>query len=546
MKRPLLIPTMTEEQQTPVVKDLLGLLVELKEELDRLSEENRQLKDEIAILKGEKTRPRFKPSGMDKGGDGSSDSSQDEGPEGEKRKRPGSAKRSKTETLTIHRHVRCSPPDLPEGSRYKGYDSYIVQDLIIEARNTCYELAWWQLPDGRCVRGELPEDIRGHWGSRLRTAALYLHQEGRVTQPLLHKMFSEWGVDISAGQLNVLLTADHELFHQEKQDVLIAGLMSSTAITVDDTGARHQGKNGYTTQIGNERFAWFETTEQKNRINFLRLLLAGRQTLRLTADAFDYMARQGLPHALRTLLTVHTLQAFADEAAWKTHLTTLDITDERHVRIATEGLQVGCLLEDPHWRELAIVSDDAGQFDVPLLTHGLCWVHAERTIHKLVPPGPIQRQAQQTVRGQIWDLYASLKAYRDHPDPAQKTALSARFDAIFMQKTGYVTLDLTLKRLYKNRDDLLRVLERPDIPLHTNGSERDIREQVIRKKISGGTRSDTGRMCRDTFLSLKKTCRKLGVAFWDYLQDRIQGRQAIPSLAMQIRMRAEQLPASTY
>jgi hypothetical protein len=34
------------------------------------------------------------------------------------------------------------------------------------------------------------------------------------------------------------------------------------------------------------------------------------------------------------------------------------------------------------------------------------------------------------------------------------------------------------------------VLERPEIPLHTNGSENDIRCQVTRRKVSAGTRSD--------------------------------------------------------
>ena len=61
------------------------------------------------------------------------------------------------------------------------------------------------------------------------------------------------------------------------------------------------------------------------------------------------------------------------------------------------------------------------------------------------------------------------------------------------------------------------VLDRPEIPLHTNGSENDIRCQVTKRKISGGTRSDAGRDCRDAFLGLAKTCAKLGIAFWDYL-----------------------------
>ena len=90
-----------------------------------------------------------------------------------------------------------------------------------------------------------------------------------------------------------------------------------------------------------------------------------------------------------------------------------------------------------------------------------------------------------------------------------------------------------------HRADLLRVLTRPEIPLHTNTQEADIREFVKRRKMSGGTRSDAGRRCRDTFASLKKTCRKLDVRFWDYLQDRLRGLGQIPRLADLIRQKAQ-------
>jgi hypothetical protein len=63
--------------------------------------------------------------------------------------------------------------------------------------------------------------------------------------------------------------------------------------------------------------------------------------------------------------------------------------------------------------------------------------------------------------------------------------------------------------MHKNKAELLLALERPDLPLYNYLSEGDIREHVKRRKISGGTRSEDGRRCRDTFSSLKKTCRKV-------------------------------------
>ena len=94
-----------------------------------------------------------------------------------------------------------------------------------------------------------------------------------------------------------------------------------------------------------------------------------------------------------------------------------------------------------------------------------------------------------------------------------------------------------------HRAALLRVLDRPEIPLHTNLSESHLRDYVKKRKISGSTRSELGRQARDTFASLKKTCRELGVNFWAYLQDRVRGVGQIPRLAELIRRKAEETAA---
>ena len=171
--------------------------------------------------------------------------------------------------------------------------------------------------------------------------------------------------------------------------------------------------------------------------------------------------------------------------------------------VATEGALWGSVRAHGFLPDTVIVSDDAGQFNVG--QHGLCWVHSERLVHKLDAFTAENRAAQATVRDLIWQFYADLKAYRCHPTKRRKTALRARFDRIFTRKTGFVTLDRLLMRLNANKPELLMVLDRPEIPLHTNGSENDIRCHVTRRKVSGGTRSDVGRDCRDAFLGLAKT-----------------------------------------
>ena len=207
--------------------------------------------------------------------------------------------------------------------------------------------------------------------------------------------------------------------------------------------------------------------------------------------------------------------------------------------IATEGALWGSITAHGLLRDTVIVSDDAGQFKVG--RHGLCWIHAERLVHKLEAFTDLQRAAQQRVRSLIWWFYRDLKAYRGEPTPARKAALRARFDRIFKRRTGFASLDRLLARLHANKAELLIVLDRPEIPLHTNGSENDIRCQVTKRKISGGTRSDTGRDCRDAFLALAKTCNKLGISFWDFLGSRlaVPGTPTLPYLPDIVRQRCQ-------
>jgi len=136
----------------------------------------------------------------------------------------------------------------------------------------------------------------------------------------------------------------------------------------------------------------------------------------------------------------------------------------------------------------------------------------------------------------VWWFYDLLKDYKLAPSPERAAALSARFDRIFRRRTGYATLDRLLKRLLRRKGELLRVLDRPEIPLNTNASENDIRAFVTKRKISGGTVSEKGRQARDVMLGLAKTCKKLKIPYFDYLGARlgIPGPD-VPHLAALIR-----------
>ncbi len=162
------------------------------------------------------------------------------------------SKRNKTENLIIHETVPIALEWIPPGSILKGRQPYTVQGIRIKLHNIRYLLESWKTPDGNCVIGRLPPEVQGHFSLELKRFILYQYYQCHVTQPLLLEQLIEWGVDISSGQLSDILIEDKELFHKEKDAILRAGLKVSGYINVDDTGARHDGKNGYCTHIGNE------------------------------------------------------------------------------------------------------------------------------------------------------------------------------------------------------------------------------------------------------------------------------------------------------
>lgn len=509
-------------QKVPTYDELLAQNAALLDQVHQMREEMQALRDEIARLKKQKPKPTIGPSKLT---------------EKEKKRRGKKRKAKKAGPRHYDESKLVKAENVPEGSRFKGYDDFFVQELVIKSVTTRYRIEKWLTPAGELITGKLALECETpHFGPTLCSFVLYQYYHAQVTEPLILEQLHEWGMRISSGQLHRLITEGKEKFHREKDEILRVGLRVSGHVHVDDTGARHQGQNGYCTHIGNEWFAWFESTKSKSRINFLELLRAGRTGYVLSGEALEYMAAQKLPQEQLSKLAREVGRAFADKTAWQAFLQQRSITAERHVRIATEGALLGAVLSGEINPSLVIVSDDAGQFNV--LLHALCWIHAERILAKLVGFNDAQRTDLEEIRRTVWTLYRDIKSYQGKPMLEVKLEIEKRFDKLCRTQTRFTSLNLALKRMLLNKAELLLALERPDLPLHNNLSEGDIREYVKRRKISGGTRSEDGRRGRDTFASLKKTCRKLGVSFWKYLTDRVRSEGHIPALSGLIEARA--------
>lgn len=541
---PFQLPTVPAGEMTEFVRSIMQLLAAvleenalLREDNARLREEVALLRDEVAVLKGHKPRPKFKSSNLVK-----KTGKDDTPPSG-----PGApacafrTRRVPAAELPIHEDRIVRAQAVPAGAQFKGYRDFVVRELVIRAHNIRVRRELWLLADGTYLAAPRPPEYEGlHFGPKLRAFVLDQHHQCCVTQPALREQLHHIGIGLSAGQLDYLLTRDLPKFADEKAAVLVAGLKASPVVTVDDTGARHAGANGYATNVSGPAFAWFCSTASKSRTSFLELLHAGQVSYQLNDAAIRYMAEHGLPAAHVAQLQRGRRGGGPDLALLEKFLTLSGICALDHRRIAIEGALWGGLAGKVH-PGLAVVSDGAGQFNVGS-THGMCWVHAERLIHRLIAGENADlAAAQERVRTQVWALFKGLKAYQAAPSAPQAQALSDEFDRVFTQKTCFRALNEQLARLHGHKDELLLVLRRPEVPLHTNQSETDIRDYVKKRKVSGGTRSERGRECRDTFASLKKTCRKLGVSFWDYLQDRLEAKGAIAPLPELIQRRMAQL-----
>src|SRR5208337_4484620 len=530
---------MTPAEFIGLVRGLISEVTRLRAENEKLSAalagqrvENQALKDEIARLKKLPPRPPQKPSGMEKATDrpeGGTKGGEDEA--SRRRRGPGVSKLKTDRTIIL-------TVEAPAGSRHKGYENIVVQDLMLKAETTLYRRECWETPDGKRLMAPLDGGIVGGCGPHLHRLVLMLHFQGQMTCERIVELLAGMGLAISKRQVVRLLHAKLESFRAEDDAVLRAGLEGSPFVTVDDTGARHAGKACFTTHIGSDRFAAFRTGPGKSRLAFLSRLLGGAASYVINAAAIAYMRAGNLAQDVIDRLGGHASRVFRSHGEWMDHLRALGLTELRvtpdPVRVASEAALWGAIEAEGLLAQAVIVSDDAGQFRVG--DHALCWVHAERLIHKLVPANDRQRNAIEVARRMVWWFYRQLKDYKLAPSPEWAAELSARFDRIFKRRTGYATLDRLLKRLLGRKDELLRVLERPDIPLNTNASENDIRAFVTKRKISGGTVSEKGREARDAMLGLAKTCKKLKIPFFDYLGARlgIPGPD-IPDLATLVR-----------
>ena len=542
-------PSKTSALETEV-SDLKNLVSNLLDKVEKLTAENTALREEVRHLRKLKGQPKIRPNkktpedGKDKKDSKPASSSGNTTPPKSKRQRsqrPGQT--AKPKPTSVQEKI-CQAEGVQDNWRSKGYQDFIHIDLELKFTTTRYRREVWLTPEGQTVIAPLPAHVKGRFGDNLTALVLDLYHSCSVTQPLLLDWLHSHGCPISEGKLNDLLIHGHEQFHQEREDILETGVACSRMLLVDDTGARHDGKNGYCTVIGNDAFTVFASTPSKSRVNFLTLLQGKRRSHVLNSVAVSYMKQVKMADKWVDALTAYGETHFLNKAAWDAFLDDRKMFSKEQRRKATEAVLKAGLLDNGFPEAMIIHSDGARQFDTAF-DHSLCWFHASQPLAKLIPANKQERAARDWIEKQYWHLYDDIEAYCLAPTETRKAQITQDFNHWVTTQVDYPDLQYELGKLHRAREELLLVLEYPWLPLHNNLSERQIREYVKRRKISGGTRSTLGQRCRDVFASLKKTCKLHGVSFSRYLKDRISGVGIIPQLSDLVRGKSAQLMSNS-
>jgi hypothetical protein len=526
------------------IRALLSLVEELAAENRALRAELAQVKDENARLKGGSGRPKLPP--------GKAGGSTDYSSEAERRPAPKTwQKRGKQDRLRIDRTERLpvDPATLPADAVFKGYETVVVQDLVLRTDTVAFEVeTWYSASERRSYRARRPAGYEGTFGPHLKALAVTLAYAGGMSETKLLELVQSSGIVISAGTLSHLLTEGRAAFADEARAVVRAGLASTPYQHLDDTSTRVDGDGWYCHILCNELYTAYRTTPGKDRRTIVDVLRGGRPAAyRYDHEAERHLAFLGLSASAQARVRAALPRdQHLDEAQLAALLDgPLARLGPRQREQVREALAVAAYLADPDWPVVrALVCDDAPQFRGITEELALCWVHEGRHFKQLTPWLPQPRARLADVLDQFWTYYRELLAYRDHPSPEERTRLDARFDALFGTTTGYHELDRRLALTREKKPELLLVLEHPELPLHNNPAELGARRRVRKRDVSFGPRSPAGAAAWDTFMTLAATTRKLGLDFAAYLTDRFTRAGQIPPLADLITARAAQLAGS--
>jgi hypothetical protein len=529
------------ESARQAIIHILNLVEELASENRTLREENQHLRDENNRLKGEQGKPQVKPSKKLR-----SASTSDHSSEQARRRRKKRTRRPKIKRIQIDREwkLELDHGQLPEDAQRKDYVPVVVQDVRLVTDNIRFLKEKCYSPSqNKTYLAGLPVGYKGEFGPGVRALVHVLYHAVNTSKPKVVEFLEHIGVHISSGQVSNLLIKNQDRFHTEKDAVYEAGLRSTPWQHIDDTATRVNGVNQHCHVVCSPLYTIYLTTEKKDRLTVIDVLTNLRPRVYLLLDkTYDWLGQtnvsQSVLDRLRTLPQGRVLDDDQFIALLDEHFADVN-TQHRRLLLEAAAITAYHIQQEIPIVKL-LLSDDAPQFKRITDELALCWVHDARYYKKLTPAVAHHRRLLKTFVDRYWAFYDQLLAYRDAPAPEQVPRLQAEFDDLFSTITGYTGLDRRIAMTRNKKQSLLMVLRHPEIPLHNNPAEIEIRRRVRKRDVSFGPRTQDGKHAWDTFASLLATTKKLGVSFYRYVHDRVTESGEIPDLADLIVKRAQQ------
>jgi regulator of replication initiation timing len=517
---------------------MINLIEDLQQEILELKEENRSLRDKNNRLKGEHGRPDIKANTKPI----------DYSTKGKERKKKGHIKKAKKEHIEVHRTIKVDldKKNLPRDAKFKYWEDTIAQDIVFKVSNTCYKLAVYHSRSlKKTFRAECPKGASYH-SSDLQSFIITLNKVLDVTESKILTLLKSIGIKISKGSISNILLKYTEIAQREKQEILKAGLAGCYAQT-DITGARVHGKNKYSNIITNDLFTSYTTTSGKSHLDVLAAFqgLDNKDGLNLIYDtqAVENLKKEKISikdlRQLEIILKNKEIFSLGDFTDFiKQKIPELYRKKNIFIKVKSALAMAYYVYQDDIPKVHCLVSDNAPEYNkISLGIHALCWVHDARYYKKLDPSLELHRKKLTDFIGSYWKFYHTLFDYKKTPSAQSARKITARFDELLTTRTDYFQLDKLIKRTFKNRDGLLAVLQRPEIPLHNNLSELGARKKARKRDISYHTMSDTGTLCLDAFMTITQTAIQLNVDVYQYIGQMISGDQNRVTLAELIKLR---------
>ena len=441
--------------------------------------------------------------------------------------------------------LKVDAKQLPADAEYKGYETVVVQDLLVKTENVLfYKEKYYSTSRHKTYLAQLPPGYAGQLGPGIKSLILTLYFGVGTSEPKIREFLVNMGVQISKGEVSDLLIQKQEGFHAESEAVYEAGLYSSPWQQSDHTETRVNGERQHCQVVCNPAYTSYHTRPKVDRLTALDVLRQGRKRIfLLNEEAFGYLENVALSKAAQAVLPKWRSERVWEETAFMKRLEktlpNLNIQQRTAIlgaaAVAAYHAEQGVPIVD------TLVCDDAAVFHWLTRALMLCWVHDGRAYKKLEPVIALHREQLEDFRKRYWDYYDQLLAYREKPTVKERNRLESQFDTLFATKTGYHDLDQRIEKTCAKKTSLLQVLQHPELPLHNNASELAVRHRVRKRDVSFGPRTQLGLQAWDTFMTLADTARKLGISFYAYIRDRVSATNQIPPMSLLVTKRAREL-----